>query len=64
MADIDMDRQDDKDASLILALTADSGYESTENHRVSARQWAAILAICFGTIDAEEAMKLLREPTP
>ena len=35
----------ERKASLSMRLVADSGYESTEAHRVSADQWARILKI-------------------
>lgn len=34
-----------KDADLKITLVADSGYIAAEKHRVSADQWARILAI-------------------
>jgi hypothetical protein len=51
---------DHKGAMVSLKLKADSGYSSEEKHRVSANQWAAILAVAAGTIDAAEALKLLQ----
>lgn len=33
-------------ADLLMCLSADSGYTSTETHRVSADQWRRILTIC------------------
>lgn len=35
----------ERKASLSMRLVADSGYESTESHRVSADQWARIVKI-------------------
>ena len=36
---------DDRAASITATLKADSGYMSTETHRISANQWGRIVAI-------------------
>jgi len=35
-----------KDATIDLKLSADSGYQSTESHRITPEQWGRIVAIC------------------
>lgn len=35
----------DRAATLLMSLTADSGYQSSETHRISADQWERILKI-------------------
>ena len=39
----------DRNATLSMKLKADSGYESTETHRVSPDQWSRICAIANET---------------
>lgn len=55
-----MDTKYEKNATVTMALKAKSGYRSTETHKVSAMQWAAMIGVAVGTIDAKEAMALLR----
>jgi len=38
-------RQGKREATIIATLKADSGYQSTETHRISANQWGRIVAI-------------------
>lgn len=42
-------------ADLTLTLRADSGYQSTEKHRVSAEQWGVLLKVSNGQLDAKAA---------
>ncbi len=42
-------------ADVTLTLCADSGYQSTEKHRVSAEQWGVILKVANGKVGAKAA---------
>ncbi|RYG90140.1 MAG: hypothetical protein EON59_00740 [Alphaproteobacteria bacterium] len=55
----DLSKADEKNAALTLTLKADSGYRSTETHRISANQWTEILLVCA---DAERRAVMTAGP--